>query len=358
MAGIDRIDVHEGDGVVVLEELEARDLARDDLAEDAGAIGRMSHRGVSRAAVRSRRRSNGWAPAGSAASKPSADSRASPRVPKRSRNASRTQPSLWRWRATASRPSRPDARDAPRAPSTSPSMPALLRDDTAKRLERPVAGRRQRQRAGDVGARPLGRGAEVGLGDDDQVRDLDDARLHELQRIARARLDAEHDGVGDARDVGLGLADADRLDQHPVEQRAHHDHRRQRLIGEPAQPVARRHRAHEAALVARVVDDAHPVAQQRAATGLGRRIDGDHADGLAALAPGRDQRGTERGLADARRPGDADDVRARTGATPRRAGVAPCRCRDRAPARRAPMPARACRPLLATGRSASRLIRS
>jgi hypothetical protein len=48
MAGIDRVDVHEGDGRLVLEQLEARDLARDDLAEDAGPVGRMGHVSCSR----------------------------------------------------------------------------------------------------------------------------------------------------------------------------------------------------------------------------------------------------------------------------------------------------------------------
>ena len=48
-------------------------------------------------------------------------------------------------------------------------------------LQRPVARVGERQRTGDVGARALGGGAEIGLGHDDQVRDLDDAGLHELQ---------------------------------------------------------------------------------------------------------------------------------------------------------------------------------
>ena len=110
------------------------------------------------------------------------------------------------------------------------------------------------------------------------------------------------------------------------------------------------------ALVGRVVDDAHAVAQQRAAARLGRRIDRDHADGLAGPAPGRDQRRAERGFADAGRSGDADDMR-RVGCAPGRVEQALRwrRCRDRAPGRRAPPPARACRPVRAE-LSASRLI--
>ncbi len=90
-----------------------------------------------------------------------------------------------------------------------------------ERLERPVARGGKRQRARHVGARALRGSPEIGLGDDNQVRDLDDAGLHELQGIARPGLDAEHDRVGDARNVGLRLADAHRLDQHTVEQGTH-----------------------------------------------------------------------------------------------------------------------------------------
>src|SRR6185503_2740437 len=86
-------------------------------------------------------------------------------------------------------------------------------------------------------------------------------------------------------DIGLGLADAHGLDQDAVEQRAHHDHGGQRLVGQSTEPVARRHGAHEAALVARIVDDAHAVSQQCAAARLGRGIDRDHAHGPAVLAP-------------------------------------------------------------------------
>jgi hypothetical protein len=84
--------------------------------------------------------------------------------------------------------------------------------------------------------------------------------------------------------------------------------RSKRLVGESAQPVARCHGAHKRALIGRIVNDTHPVAQQCAAARLGRRIDGDHPDRLAGLAPGRDQRRAQRGFADARRAGHADDM--------------------------------------------------
>src|SRR5262245_10434496 len=48
VARIGRVDVHEGDRLFVVEQLEAGNLAGDDLAEDAGAVGRMAHRFISR----------------------------------------------------------------------------------------------------------------------------------------------------------------------------------------------------------------------------------------------------------------------------------------------------------------------
>ena len=56
------------------------------------------------------------------------------------------------------------------------------------------------------------------------------------------------------------------------------------------------------------MDDAHAVAEQGAAAGLGGRIDRDHPDALAALAPGRDQGRAEGGFSDAGRAGDTDHV--------------------------------------------------
>lgn len=59
------------------------------------------------------------------------------------------------------------------------------------------------------------------------------------------------------------------------------------------------------------MDDPHPVAQQRAAARPRRGIDGDYADRPAGASPRRDQGGAKGGFADARRTGDADDMRPR-----------------------------------------------
>ena len=72
------------------------------------------------------------------------------------------------------------------------------------------------QRRLQIGPRPDGHLAEVGLGDHQDVGDLHDPGLQELQHVAGPGLDHDGHGVGDVGDLGLGLADADRLDDHDV----------------------------------------------------------------------------------------------------------------------------------------------
>ena len=143
------------------------------------------------------------------------------------------------------------------------------------------------------------------------MRDLDDAGLHELQAVAGAGLKAEDDRIGGAGHIGLGLADADGLDQHDVEERAHQHHGRDGERGEAAELVPRRHGAHEDAGIAGIGPEPRAVAEQRSAGGARGRVDGDDADGAAVPAPGRDERADQRRLADAGRTGDAHHLRAR-----------------------------------------------
>ena len=163
----------------------------------------------------------------------------------------------------------------------------------------------------------LRRLAHIGLGDDDDIGQLHYAGLHELQAVARTRLDAENDAVDGEGNIGLRLADADAFDQHPVEQGAHQGGRRDRLVGQAAEPVARCHGADENALIFRVGRHARAVAEKRAAGAPRRRIDRDHAHRLAAPAPVAQQRVGERRFADAGRPGQAR----RMGAGLRECGV-------------------------------------
>jgi hypothetical protein len=121
------------------------------------------------------------------------------------------------------------------------------------------------QRALDVGAGAARRFAEIGLVDRDDVRQFHDAGLHELQRVAGARLHAQQQRVGYERNVGFRLADADGFDEHAIVDRAHQHHGADRLIGETAEPIARRHRAHIHAAIDRIGRDPGAVAEQRAA---------------------------------------------------------------------------------------------
>ena len=191
--------------------------------------------------------------------------------------------------------------------SASVSMPVV----GAQRGDREhgrVAGAERAERGAQVVLGAGGRRAEVGLGDDEHVGHLHDPRLEELQRVAAAGLDDDRDRVGGLGDVGLGLADADGLDHDDVERVGQRLGRRTGRGGEPAEPLARCHRADEDVTVGGVVLDPGPVAEQRAARALRGGIDGEHGHRAAAAAPLAHERGEQRRLADAGRPGDADDV--------------------------------------------------
>ena len=79
----------------------------------------------------------------------------------------------------------------------------------------PAALRRERQHAADLADHRVGQRV-VGLVDDDDVRDLHDARLERLDAVAGARDEDEDDRVGVVDDVDLRLADADGLEEDVV----------------------------------------------------------------------------------------------------------------------------------------------
>ena len=133
--------------------------------------------------------------------------------------------------------------------------------------------------------------------------------LQRLDRVARARHQHEHDRVGVVDDVDLGLADADGLDEHVLAPGGVEQQRRlQRRLGEAAERAAVGHRADEDALVEEVLGEADAVAEQRAVGERRGRVDREHADGAAGLAARLGERADQRRLADAGRPGEADDL--------------------------------------------------
>ena len=150
----------------------------------------------------------------------------------------------------------------------------------------------------------------VGLVEHEDVGDLEDPRLDRLDVVAQPwhrddqhRIDARHH-------VDLVLADAHRLDDHPVEAGGVEN------VGgvagrarEPAHRAARRHRADEDSRVGRQTLHADPVAEEGATGERRGRIDAENADGLAAAAALLRQAIDEGALAGARRTGDSDDPR-------------------------------------------------
>jgi hypothetical protein len=177
------------------------------------------------------------------------------------------------------------------------------------RQHRHAAGSHGAHRLLEVAARPVGRGAQVGLGHDQHVGHLHDARLQELEHVAGLGLDHDHHGVADLLDVGLGLADPDRLDHHQVECCSQRLRRLARGGGEAPEAAARRGGADEHAVVARVVLDPGAVAEECAARALGGRVHGEHGDRAPTSAPDAHERREQRGLARAGRAGDPDQVR-------------------------------------------------
>ena len=159
----------------------------------------------------------------------------------------------------------------------------------------------------------------VGLVDDEDVGDLQDAGFDGLDVVAHARHSDHHHRLRRAHDLDLGLAGADRLDDDCVEaggvQRADGV---ARGGGEPADTAPAGHAADEDLGVARQLLHADAVAEDRAAGEGAAGVYGDDADALLPLAELAGQLGHERALARSRRAGEADDVRvAAVGMQPR-----------------------------------------
>ena len=168
------------------------------------------------------------------------------------------------------------------------------------------------QRAGDLrfGAQ-RSVSIEVGFVDHHEIRELHDALLHGLQVIAGVRQLQQQEKIGHAGDGRLGLADADRLDEHDIVARCLADqHRLTRAFSDAAQGPRRRRRTDVRARVGREPIHARLVAEDRAAGESRRRVDREHRDAVAALHEEHAERLDEGRLTDARHTGDADAQRA------------------------------------------------
>src|SRR4051794_26302943 len=150
----------------------------------------------------------------------------------------------------------------------------------------------------------------IHLVDRDHVGDLHDPCLQRLDRVARARHQRQHDGVGDRQDADLALPGTDGLEEDDVlAGRIEHEQRLQRRFREPTGMAARAHRADEHVGIEEVVREADPVTEERPVRERARRVDRDDADLLLAIPGEADERRDERRLADARRPRHSDGVR-------------------------------------------------
>ena len=132
--------------------------------------------------------------------------------------------------------------------------------------------------------------AAVGLVHDEHVADLEQAGLARLDRVTPSRRDDDDRRVGGAGDRDLHLTDADGLDEHPrVAGGVEHAHRVRRRTRESTELAARRHRAHEHAVVGVVLLHADTVAEDRAA---GERARRDRSASTATRSPARRSRAT------------------------------------------------------------------
>src|SRR6185312_852967 len=137
---------------------------------------------------------------------------------------------------------------------------------------------------------------------------LHDAGLEHLDLVAAERLQHEVHAVRQPAHVDLALPDAHGLDEHEVEE----------VVQKPADLEGVGAEAAELALARlaaevelRAIDGeahAHAIAEQRAARGQARRIDGDHRDRQIARSRERERHAADqRRLAAAGRAGDADE---------------------------------------------------
>ena len=182
-------------------------------------------------------------------------------------------------------------------------------------LRRPAGGGGMQQAEGMlvIGRGPGGQllqGA-VGLVDQDQVGQLDDAPLDALQVIAAARQEHQEEHVGHIGDGGFRLADPHGLHQHDVMAGGlDHQHRFPGPPRHPAQGPAGGRGADEGLRLAG--QPGHPglVPQDRAAA---QPRGGIHGQNRQPVAPGQDMQAEaldEGRFADAGRPGNADANRA------------------------------------------------
>ena len=141
----------------------------------------------------------------------------------------------------------------------------------------------EREHAADLAHHRVGHRV-VGLVDDEDIGDLEQARLDRLDVVTEAGHRDDDGGVGGLHHLDLVLADSDRLDQHALEA---HRIEHVRDVERGALPRARRTRPREAIDadehpgIEHVLGDPDPIAEHGPACERARRVDRQHPD----LAP-------------------------------------------------------------------------
>ncbi len=147
----------------------------------------------------------------------------------------------------------------------------------------------------------------VGLVDEDQIGQFDDAALQSLQLVAGGRRQDQEEHVDHVGDGRFGLAGADGLDQHRIEPRRLADEDRlARMAGDAAGPLAGRGRADEGRRRARQFGHPRLVAEDGAAAAFRSGIDREHGDAMAARDAVEAEALDEGRFAGAGRAGNAD----------------------------------------------------
>ena len=118
----------------------------------------------------------------------------------------------------------------------------------------------------------------IRLVDDEQIRDLQQARLDRLDVVSLPRSEDDEHRVGHPHDVNLVLPHADRLDEDRVAARG--VHQVDGVAGgatQASRTASARHRTNEHGGIEGVLLHPNPVTQDRPAAEAAARVDGDHS---------------------------------------------------------------------------------
>jgi len=126
---------------------------------------------------------------------------------------------------------------------------------------------------------------QVAFGQRNDVGNLHHPGLDRLHAVATARLQGEHDNIGEIRDADVRLPRADRLHEHDIEASdVQHSRGERRRLGNAPEASAAAHRPEEHTVVGVVLDQSDSIAEHGPMGEGAGRIDRDDADGQTETA--------------------------------------------------------------------------